>query len=186
MANSRRGCAWHCRHPSASTAGSEPRQPGVVDPVDSVQGREVEIVESSPSPFPANQFGLEQADDALGHRAVIGVPDAADRGERAGLGEPLGIADRVLRRPLEFTRRAAFTRSRQRCHLITDGVFQEAVDATDLRKVAAMLLDAAARRALLAGAAQDESDGRTEARSGELHDLPAEGTGNIKRAIRRG
>ena len=37
---------------------------------------------------------FEQTDDRLGHRVVVGVPDRPNRGLRAGLGEPFGVADR--------------------------------------------------------------------------------------------
>ena len=47
----------------------------------------------------ADQLGLEQPDDGLGHRVVVGVPDRSDRGSQAGLAEAFGVADRGVLRP---------------------------------------------------------------------------------------
>jgi hypothetical protein len=41
----------------------------------------------------ADEFGLAEVDDRLGRGVVVGVPDAADRGQRAGLEESFGVAD---------------------------------------------------------------------------------------------
>ena len=46
-----------------------------------------------PRPTPADQLGLEQADDRLGQRVVVGIAAGTDGGRRAGLREPFGVAD---------------------------------------------------------------------------------------------
>jgi hypothetical protein len=43
-----------------------------------------------------DEFGLDLADGRLGQRVVIGVADAAHRGDRAGCGEGVGVADRQI------------------------------------------------------------------------------------------
>lgn len=42
----------------------------------------------------ADALGLVQRDDGRGQSAGVGVADGADRGECAGAGEPLGVAQR--------------------------------------------------------------------------------------------
>ena len=49
----------------------------------------------APRALVADEFGLEQRVERLGHRVVVGVARGADRGDGAGLGEPLGVADRL-------------------------------------------------------------------------------------------
>jgi hypothetical protein len=54
-----------------------------------------------------DEFGLEGADEALGHGVVVGVRDRADRRGDGEIGEALGIAEaRVL---------PGLNRSSQRC-----------------------------------------------------------------------
>ena len=43
-------------------------------------------------PTVADQLGLEKRAERLGE-GVVGVPAGADRGDRAGLGEALGVAN---------------------------------------------------------------------------------------------
>ena len=66
----------------------------MVEPVDPLQGGVLEVVDAPPGAALADQFGLVQADDRLGQGVVVAVAAGADRGDRAGLGQPLGVADR--------------------------------------------------------------------------------------------
>jgi hypothetical protein len=72
------------------------QEPAVVEPVDPLQGGVLDLVKAFPGATPADQLGLVQPDDGLGQGVVIGVADRANRGDRAGLGEPLGVADRQV------------------------------------------------------------------------------------------
>jgi hypothetical protein len=72
------------------------QEPTMVEPVDPLQGGVLDVVHPLPGAAPADQLGLVQPDDGLGQGVVIGVADRANRGDRAGLGEPLGVADRQV------------------------------------------------------------------------------------------
>ena len=74
-------------------------QPTIVKPVNPFQRRVLDGIECAPRSARVDHFGLEQADDGLGERVVVGVADAADRGLDAGLGQPLGVADRQVWQP---------------------------------------------------------------------------------------
>ena len=58
----------------------------VVVPVDPFRGGDLDGVDVSPGPLPADDFGLVQAVDALGERVVIRRSDRADGGLDAGFG----------------------------------------------------------------------------------------------------
>jgi len=68
-------------------------QPPIVELVNPFQRRVLHGVEGPPRPPSVDHLGLEESDDGLGQRVVVGVADAADRSVDAGLGEPLGVAD---------------------------------------------------------------------------------------------
>ncbi len=51
-------------------------QPGGVEPVDPVQGGQLEVVDAVPWTVAADEFGLVEADQALGLAVVVGVPPA--------------------------------------------------------------------------------------------------------------
>jgi hypothetical protein len=70
------------------------QEPTVVAPVDPLQGGVLDLVKALPGAAAADQFGLVQPDDRLGQGIVIAVAAGADRGDRPGLGQPLGVADR--------------------------------------------------------------------------------------------
>jgi hypothetical protein len=57
------------------------QEPAVVEPVDPFQGGVLDLVQALPGAAPADQLGLVQADDGLGQRVVVGVPDRAYRGD---------------------------------------------------------------------------------------------------------
>jgi len=63
---------------------------GVV-PVHPRQGGEFDVVDGAPGTRggAADQLGLVEADHGLGQGVVVGIPDRADRGHRAQLGEAL-------------------------------------------------------------------------------------------------
>jgi hypothetical protein len=67
-------------------------QASVVEPVDVLRDGELEVVDALPGSLVADQLGLEQRVERLGQRVVIAVTGAADGGDRAGLGEALGVA----------------------------------------------------------------------------------------------
>src|SRR3954452_7010464 len=54
----------------------------------------IDIVDAPPRALVADQLGLEQRVEGLGQRIVVGVAAGADRGDRAFLGQPLGIPNR--------------------------------------------------------------------------------------------
>ena len=72
------------------------QQAAVVEPVDPLQGGVLDLIQALPGAAPTDEFGLVQADDRLGQGVVVGVPAGADRGDRTGLGEALGVADRQV------------------------------------------------------------------------------------------
>ena len=65
----------------------------VVEPVDPIEGGQLDGLESAPGTGMSDDLGLVQADDGLGHRVVVAVTDAADGARDAGLGEALGVPD---------------------------------------------------------------------------------------------
>ena len=71
-------------------------QPPIVEPVDPFQRRVLHGIEGAPRTARVDHLGLVEPDDRLGQRVVVGVPDAADRSLDAGLGQPLGVADRQV------------------------------------------------------------------------------------------
>jgi hypothetical protein len=73
-----------------------PQEPAVVEPVDPLQGGVLDLIQALPGATPADQLGLVQADDRLGQRIVERVAAGADRGDCAGVGQPLGVADRQV------------------------------------------------------------------------------------------
>ena len=69
-------------------------QAPMVEPVDPFEGGKFHRLGMAPGTTPADHLGLEQPDHRLGQGVVVAVADAADRGLDAGLGKPLGVADR--------------------------------------------------------------------------------------------
>ena len=68
----------------------------MVEPVDPFQRRVLNGLEVPPRTAAVNDFRLEQTDDGLGQRVVVGIADAAHRGLRTGLGQALGVPDRQI------------------------------------------------------------------------------------------
>ena len=60
-------------------ADGREQPPGVV-PVDPFERRIFHRVEVLPRSAAMDYFGLEQTDDGLGERVIVGIPRAADRG----------------------------------------------------------------------------------------------------------
>src|SRR5664280_2694986 len=65
----------------------------VIEPVDVLGDRDLQVVDGAPRAFVTDEFGLEQAVERLGHGVVIRVALAAHGGDRAGLEQALGVAD---------------------------------------------------------------------------------------------
>jgi hypothetical protein len=71
----------------------------VVEPVDVLEGGELDLLGGPPRPARLNELGLEQADDRLGEGIVVGVADGPDRRACSCCGQPLGEGDRVYCEP---------------------------------------------------------------------------------------
>ena len=71
-------------------------EPDRVVPIDPEEGRELECFDGVPGSFVVDALCFVEADDALGEGVVVAVADAADRGQRAGLNEFLGVANREI------------------------------------------------------------------------------------------
>jgi hypothetical protein len=65
----------------------------VVEPVDVLQGGDLELFGGAPWPCWFDQLGLEQPDDGLGQGVVVGVAVGSDRGVSSGGDEPVGERD---------------------------------------------------------------------------------------------
>ncbi len=70
-----------------------------VEPVDPLQGGQLDLVDVAPRASPADQLGLVETVDRLGERIVVGVRDAADRRSGADLVEAFGVANRRVLGP---------------------------------------------------------------------------------------
>ena len=68
----------------------------MVEPVHPLDGSELHRLGMTPGTTPADHLGFEEPDHRLGQGIVVTVADAADRRLDAGLGKPLGIADRDI------------------------------------------------------------------------------------------
>lgn len=64
----------------------------MVEPVDPVQGDKLDGVDAAPG-LAVDHLGLEQSVDGLGQRVVVGIPDAADGGLDASVGQAVGVAN---------------------------------------------------------------------------------------------
>jgi len=71
-------------------------QAPVVEPVDVFGDGDLQVVDVLPRALVADQLGLEQRVERLGQGIVIAVAGRADRGDRAGLGQALGVANREV------------------------------------------------------------------------------------------
>ena len=71
----------------------------VVEPVDVVKRRPLDVLDVAPGFLAVDQFALVVAVERLGHGVVIGVATRTDRGHGAGLAESLGVADREVLPP---------------------------------------------------------------------------------------
>lgn len=67
----------------------------VVEPVDVVQGGELDLFDLPPWSLSADEFGFEQPDDGLGERVVIGVADRSDEAVDASIEQSFGGAIEV-------------------------------------------------------------------------------------------
>ena len=74
-------------------------QPPIVEPVNPFQRRVLHGVDGAPRPPSVDHLRLEESDEGLGQRVVVGVPDAADGSVDADLGEAIGVANRQAWQP---------------------------------------------------------------------------------------
>src|SRR5581483_6788217 len=65
----------------------------VVEPVDPLEGGELDVVDGAPGASSSDQFGLVEADGGLGQGVVVAVASGPDRRHGAGVGEAFGVAD---------------------------------------------------------------------------------------------
>ena len=65
----------------------------VVEPVDPLEGCELDVFEIAPRTAWVDDFGFEQSDDRLSQCVVIGIADAAHRWLDAGFGQAFGVSD---------------------------------------------------------------------------------------------
>ena len=68
----------------------------MVEPVDVLGDGDLEVVDASPRSSVADELGLEEGVERLGEGVVIAVAGGANGGDRAGLGEALGVAHREV------------------------------------------------------------------------------------------
>jgi hypothetical protein len=68
----------------------------LVMPIDLLQGFPLDLANRFPSAKELDVLGIEQTEDAFDKGVVVGIPDAADRGVDASLGQPPGVSDRQV------------------------------------------------------------------------------------------
>jgi hypothetical protein len=67
-----------------------------LNPVDPLEGGQLDGFEAAPRPAASDDLGLVEAVDRLREGVAVAVADAADRGFDAHLGEALGVLDREV------------------------------------------------------------------------------------------
>jgi len=65
-----------------------------VGKIDPFQRRELDVVDPLSRTAPADQLGLVEPHHRLGQGVIVGIAFGSDRGDGAGLGQSLGVADR--------------------------------------------------------------------------------------------
>lgn len=66
----------------------------MVEPVDPLQGGELDSLQGAPWPAAPDHLGHVETVDRLGQRVIVGIANAAHRGLDPGFGETLGVANR--------------------------------------------------------------------------------------------
>ena len=69
-------------------------QPAVVEPIDVLEGLDLDLINLPPRAAPADQLGLVEPDPRFGQGVVIRISDRPDRGGDPVFGEALGVDDR--------------------------------------------------------------------------------------------
>lgn len=73
----------------------------MVEPVDPLERRVLDVIDPLPRPASADELGLVEPDDGLGEGVVVAVALGSDRVHGTLLTETLGVADReVLTAPI--------------------------------------------------------------------------------------
>jgi hypothetical protein len=70
----------------------------MIEPIHSLERGEFHGLEVPPRPEPTNHLGFEEADDGFGERLVVRIPETADGGREAGVGQSIGVAHREVLR----------------------------------------------------------------------------------------
>lgn len=68
-----------------------PEKPAMIEPVHPLERGELHRLKPAPGPASANDLGLVEPDHGLGKHIVVGVPDAADGGFDARLGQSIAV-----------------------------------------------------------------------------------------------
>jgi hypothetical protein len=77
----------------ARDVAAGPVKPLGIPPGDPARGGELDLVDRAPGTLRADELGLVEAVDGLGEGVVVRVALAPDRGDRALVGEALGVPD---------------------------------------------------------------------------------------------
>jgi hypothetical protein len=68
-------------------------QSSVVEPVDVLEGGDLDLLDGPPGSTRLDELGLEQPNHGLGEGVVVGVADRPDRWVDPGFGEAFGLGD---------------------------------------------------------------------------------------------
>ena len=66
----------------------------VIEPVDVLEGGELDVVEASPWSLRVDELPLVEAVERLSHGVIEAVAPTSDRGDDVILGQAFGVADR--------------------------------------------------------------------------------------------
>ena len=71
-------------------------QAAVVEEVNVIEGGELNIVQTAPGAVLADELGLVRPVERLRQGVVVGIAAGAHGGDRAGVGQALGVTDRQV------------------------------------------------------------------------------------------
>src|SRR5260370_37271401 len=73
-----------------------PVEPSLVEPVDVLEGRVLDVVESPPGSVVANHLRLVEPVERLGQGVVVAIPAGTHGRRHTGVGKALRVADRQI------------------------------------------------------------------------------------------